>query len=149
MLFIFVRFKHNFYRKTVGVSRIRTRIVRVEGDHADHISRILLSNLARDSHPVWPKWVIYWTLGNFSKPVATISLPKSPTFLGNFGKDVKIFSFLVKSLLGNFYRHLATFYRSHLTCHKTCYFVLFSFYQYCLAVKNYPKVRKDREHVCR
>ena len=24
---------------------------------------------------VWPDWAIYWTLGNFSKPVATISLP--------------------------------------------------------------------------
>ena len=27
--------------------------------------------------------------GNFSKPVATISLPKSPTFLGNFCKGVQ------------------------------------------------------------
>ena len=27
---------------------------------------------------------IYWTYGNFSKPLATINLPKSPTFLGNF-----------------------------------------------------------------
>ena len=27
---------------------------------------------------------IYWTLGNFSKPLAAINLPKSPTFLGNF-----------------------------------------------------------------
>ena len=25
-------------------------------------------------------WVIYCTLGNFSKPVATLILPKSPTF---------------------------------------------------------------------
>ena len=33
---------------------------------------------------VWPDWAIYWTLGNFSKSVATISLHKSPTFLGNF-----------------------------------------------------------------
>ena len=29
---------------------------------------------------VWPDWAIYWTLGNFSKPLATINLPKSPTF---------------------------------------------------------------------
>ena len=33
---------------------------------------------------VWPDWVIYWNLGNFSKPMATIKLPKSSTFLGNF-----------------------------------------------------------------
>ena len=32
------------------------------------------------SPSVWPDWVIYWTLGNFSKPLATIILPKSPTF---------------------------------------------------------------------
>ena len=29
----------------------------------------------------------------FSKPLATINLPKSPTFLGNFCKGVKIFNF--------------------------------------------------------
>ena len=34
--------------------------------------------------PVWPDWGIYWTLGNFSNPLSTINLPKSPTFLGNF-----------------------------------------------------------------
>ena len=37
-LFIFVLFKHKFYRKTVGVSGIRTRIVGVEGKHADHLT---------------------------------------------------------------------------------------------------------------
>ena len=31
-------------------------------------------------------------LGNFSKPLATIILPKSPTLLGNFCKGVKILS---------------------------------------------------------
>ena len=29
---------------------------------------------------VWPDWSIYWTLGNFLKPLATINLSKSPTF---------------------------------------------------------------------
>ena len=37
-LFIFVLFKNNLYRKTVGVSGIRTRIVGVEGEHADHLT---------------------------------------------------------------------------------------------------------------
>ena len=38
---------------------------------------------------------IYWTLGKFLKPLATINLPKSPLFLlGNFCKGVKIFHFL-------------------------------------------------------
>ena len=43
--------------------------------------------------PVWPDWAIYWTLGNFSKPFATINLPKSPTFLGNFCKAANIIHF--------------------------------------------------------
>jgi len=37
-----------------------------------------------DPHPVLPDWVIYWTLGNFSKPLAAINLAKYPTFLGNY-----------------------------------------------------------------
>ena len=34
-------------------------------------------NVTGQLKAVWPDWVIYWILGNFSKPVATISLPKS------------------------------------------------------------------------
>ena len=37
-LFIFGLFKHKFYRKTVGVSGIRTWIVRLQGDHADNLT---------------------------------------------------------------------------------------------------------------
>ena len=58
-------------------------------------------------------------LGNFSKPVVTIILPKSSTLLCNFCKGVKIFHFSSKFILGNFYRHLATFYWSHCYC-VTC-----------------------------
>ena len=37
--FIFVLFIHKFYRiKTVGSSGIRTLIIRVEGEHADHLN---------------------------------------------------------------------------------------------------------------
>ena len=65
-------------------------------------------------HSVWPDRAIYWTLSNFSMLLATSSLPKSPTFLGNFCKGVKIFHFSSdKSFFGNFYRHLATYYWSH------------------------------------
>ena len=42
------------------------------------------------SWAVWPDCAIYWTLGNFSKPLVTINLPKSSTFLGNFWKGIKI-----------------------------------------------------------
>ena len=37
-LFIFVLFNNNFYRKIVDLSGIRTRIVGVEGEHADHLT---------------------------------------------------------------------------------------------------------------
>ena len=70
-------------------------------------------SLKKLSSAVWPDWAIYWTLWNFSKPLAAINLPKSPTFLGNFFEGVKNYHFLVISFLGNFYRHLAIFFRSH------------------------------------
>ena len=62
---------------------------------------------------VWPDWAIYSTLGNFFKPLATINLPQSSPFLGNYFKGVKSFIFLVKPFLGNFYKHLAIFIWSH------------------------------------
>ena len=62
---------------------------------------------------MWPDWAIYLTLVNFSKPLSTINLPKSATFLDNFCKCVKIFNYLMTPFLGNFYRHLVTFFWSH------------------------------------
>ena len=43
--------------------------------------------------PVWPDWAIFSTLGKFFKPLATINLPKTLTFLGNFCKGIKIYHF--------------------------------------------------------
>ena len=75
---------------SVGMSFGRTDVIRKQ-----RVSKTK-SHLAA----VWPYWAIYWTLGNFLKPLAIINLPKSPPFLGNFC----IFIFLVKSFLGNIYR---------------------------------------------
>ena len=50
--------------------------------------------------------------GQVLKPLATINLPKSPTFLGNFCKGVKNYHFSNENILGNFYRHLAIFFWS-------------------------------------
>ena len=50
-----------------------------------------------------------WTLGHFLKPLATINLPKSPTFLASFCEGVKIYHFFSEIILSNFYRHLAIF----------------------------------------
>ena len=51
--------------------------------------------------PVWPDWAIYWTLGNFLKPLATITLSKSSTFLGNFCKGVKLYHFSLEIIFGH------------------------------------------------
>ena len=67
------------------------------------------SALRERSRPVWPDWAIYWTLSIILKPFATINLPKSATFLGNFCKGVKIYHFSIEIILGNFYRHLSIF----------------------------------------
>ena len=74
------------------------------------IMRLTASNQRR---AVCPDLAILCTLGNHSKLVATIILPKSPTLWGNFAKGVKIIHFLVKSFLGNFYVNLAIFIWSH------------------------------------
>ena len=47
--------------------------------------------------------------GQVLKPLATINLPYSPTFLGIFVKVTKSFIFPVKYFLGNFYGILAIF----------------------------------------
>ena len=67
---------------------------------------------------VWPDWAIYSTLGNFLKPLATINLPKSTTFLGLIVKGSKSIIFLVKSFLGNFYSHLVIFFLVTLVSNK-------------------------------
>ena len=48
-------------------------------------------------------------MGTFLKPLATINLAKSATFLGNFCIGVKIYHFSSEIILGDFYRHLAIF----------------------------------------
>ena len=45
-LFIFVLFKHNIIEKTLDFSGIRTRIIGVVGEHADHLT-------TTTAHLVW------------------------------------------------------------------------------------------------
>ena len=49
---------------------------------------------------VWPDWAIFCTLSNFLKPLATMNLPKSLTFLGNFCKGLKIYQFSSEIIFG-------------------------------------------------
>ena len=62
------------------------------------------------SIPVWPDWAIYWILGSFLKPLATINLTKSPTFLGNFCKGVKIYHFSFEIIFGELLQTFGYFY---------------------------------------
>ena len=73
-------------------------------------SRLVGANKSTDLwwQPVWPDWAIYWTLSNFLKPLSLINLPKSANSWVS-----KYIIFLVKSFLGNLYRHLAIFFWSH------------------------------------
>ena len=59
--------------------------------------------------PVWPDWVIYWTLGIF----LSLILPKSPTFLGNFCKVVKIYHFSSEIIFGQLLQTFGDFFWSH------------------------------------
>ena len=58
------------------------------------------SSLYGECSPVWPDWAIYWTLGKFLKHLAIIILPKSPTFISNFCKNVKIYHFSCGIIFG-------------------------------------------------
>ena len=65
---------------------------------------------------VWPGWAIYYTLGNFSKLVATIILPKMPTFKEIFVKVSKSFNFSREIVFGQLFRYLVTFFWSRCLC---------------------------------
>ena len=74
-------------------------------------------NFRKKWSPVWPDCAIYWTLGNFSKPLATINLPKSPTFLGNFVE--KIYYFLSACIIStSFDLQNETKFKNFLSNHK-------------------------------
>ena len=45
-------------------------------------------------------WQLFKAFSNHLKPLATITLPKSPTFLGNFCKGVKIYHFSSEIIFG-------------------------------------------------
>ena len=56
---------------------------------------------------------IYCILGNFSKPVATIDLPKLPTCLGIFCKVIKIVHFASEIILGELLFIVWQFFTGH------------------------------------
>ena len=53
--------------------------------------------------------MIFCTLGNFLKPLATISLPKSLPLLGTFCKGVKIYHFSSEIIFGQLLRTFGDF----------------------------------------
>ena len=68
---------------------------------SNQIRRYSLGTHRRDCNPISvTRLGDFWTLGNFLKPLATINLPKSPTFLGIFCKGVKISHFSSEIIFG-------------------------------------------------
>ena len=65
---------------------------------------------------VWPDLAIYWTLGNFLKPLATIHLPKSPTVLGNFCEGVKNLSYFYWNHFCATFIDIWWFFSGHTAC---------------------------------
>ena len=68
-----------------------------------------------DTLTVWPDWAIYWTLGNFLKPLATINLPKSLKFPGNFCIGVKSYHFYSEIIFGQLLQTFGNFFWLHCT----------------------------------
>ena len=64
----------------------------------------------RSLESVWPDWEIFYTLGNFVMPLATINLPKYPTFLGNFCKVVKIYHICSEIIFGQLFWTFGDFF---------------------------------------
>ena len=63
----------------------------------------------------------FCTLGNFFKPLATISLPKSLTFLGNFCKGVNIYHFSSEIIFGQLLQTFGNFLLITLTSTNSAY----------------------------
>ena len=77
---LYVLFKQMLPNKNCGFSGIQTRINGKE-DITRTATTLIVWNIGSwDLSTVWPDLAIYWTLGKFLKPLATINLPKSTTF---------------------------------------------------------------------
>ena len=75
IMFVFWRFH---------VHKKSNQLCSVEIWRKKFLSRVLKNTQVNFNCREWPDWAIYWTLGKFLKPLATINLPKSHIFLGNF-----------------------------------------------------------------
>ena len=60
--------------------------------------------------PVWPDRAILCILGNFLKLLATINFHKSPPFIGNFCKGVKILDFSSEIIFGQLLQTFGDFF---------------------------------------
>ena len=54
----------------------------------------------KDGKIGWDTWAIFCTLGDFLKRLATINLPKSPTFVEIIFKGLKIYHFSGEIIFG-------------------------------------------------
>ena len=74
---------------------------------------------------LWSSVTRLGDLLDFLKPLATINLPKSPTFLGNFCKGVKIYNFSSEIISWATFIDIWQFFPGHTTLvtrdrHRMC-----------------------------
>ena len=93
--------------------------------------------------PVWPDLAIYTTLGKFLKPLATIKLPKSPTFLGNFCKGVKIYYFSSEIIFRQLVLMFGDFFWSHWSRAASSFRSLSTFFLFLLFQVLLRLIRPD------
>ena len=82
--------------------------------------RLGMVHVKKNCCPVWPDWAIFCTLANFLRPLATINLPKSPIFFGNFCKVVKIYHICSGIIFGQLLWIFGNFFLVTCCCHATC-----------------------------
>ena len=105
---------HHLHELTLE-QNIYTYLMHIHGGRKVHLQQV-----AQIVQTVWPDLVIYWTLGKFSKPFTKFSLPKSPTFLGNFCKRVKTFHFSCEIPFGQLLYTFGDFLLVTLNTNESC-----------------------------
>ena len=88
-------------------------------------------------------WAIYWTLGNFLKPLTTINLSKSPTFLSIFCKGVKIYHFSSEIIFRQLLYTFGNFFWSHCSHQSRIYQIVKEF----LSVRAIPSCKVVKRFV--
>ena len=103
----------------------------------------------RRRESVWPDWAIYWTMGNFLKPLETIYLPKPSTFLDNLCKGFKIHHF--RATFIDIWQFFSGHTGENQVVKKVCWIKLFGVLKICRLSKGckFRKPDKSNNLICK